>query len=78
MNFRAHTSLEGHLGYEKCFLRKSTFLILGPPKNFWPEKTLFGIGNPNFGKSYFFNFLIEAIVLKLKRAKNGYFDIANF
>ena len=32
------------------FLRKSIFFNLGATKNFfWPEKTLFGIRNPNFG-----------------------------
>ena len=45
------------------FLRKSIFFNLGATKNFfWPEKTLFGIRNPNFG---------GVILLKLFDPSNG-------
>ena len=50
------------------------FSFWGLLKTFSDLKKLYlALETPTLGGSYFYNFLIKAIVLKLSRAKNGYF-----
>ena len=54
------------------FLRKSTYFTFRAPKEFSNLNKLYlALEIPNFGGSYFQNLMIQAIVLKLSRAKNA-------